>query len=113
MRDDQTRFVAQNIWSIAESQFGFDEPNDGHWDMFPHGIYDGVPKAPAGFGAGEVAEPAAAATRGRCGQGGAGGVARRVSRQASAAQNTAAEGSSLPPGEVDLSQIAGLLNMNK
>lgn len=27
--------------------------------------------------------------------------------------NTAAEGSSLPPGEVDLSQIVGLLNMNK
>jgi hypothetical protein len=27
--------------------------------------------------------------------------------------NTAAEGSSLPPGEVDLSQIASLLNMNK
>ena len=27
--------------------------------------------------------------------------------------NTAAEGSSLPPGEVDLSQIANLLNINK
>ena len=29
------------------------------------------------------------------------------------AANTAAEGSSLPPGEVDMSQILGLLNPNK
>jgi hypothetical protein len=27
--------------------------------------------------------------------------------------NTATEGSSLPPGEVDMSQIMGLLNPNK
>ena len=45
--DDQTRFVAANIFSIAESQFGFDEPEHGHWDMYPYGIYDG--EVPVGF----------------------------------------------------------------
>lgn len=40
VRDDQKNFVAANIWSIAESQFGYDHPVDGHWDMFPYGIYD-------------------------------------------------------------------------
>jgi len=47
VRDDQTHFVASNIHSIAESQFGYDHPQDGHWDMVPYGIYDG--DVPVGF----------------------------------------------------------------
>lgn len=47
VRDDQTHFVAANVWSIAESQFGYDDPEDGHWDMAPYGIYDG--DLPVGF----------------------------------------------------------------
>ena len=47
VRDDQTNFVAANVWSIAESQFGYDHPEDGHWDMTPYGIYDG--ELPVGF----------------------------------------------------------------
>jgi diamine N-acetyltransferase len=47
VRDDQTHFVATNIHSIAESQFGYDHPDDGHWDMAPYGIYDG--DVPVGF----------------------------------------------------------------
>lgn len=47
VRDDQTHFVAANIWSIAESQFGYDHPEEGHWDMVPYGIYDG--DIPVGF----------------------------------------------------------------
>ena len=45
VRDDQKHFVASNLHSIAEAQFGYDEPDDGHWDMYPFGIYDddGVP----------------------------------------------------------------------
>ena len=45
VRDDQMHFVASNLHSIAEAQFGYDEPDDGHWDMYPFGIYDddGVP----------------------------------------------------------------------
>lgn len=48
VREDQKHFVASNLFSIAEAQFGFDDPEDGHWDMFPFGIYrdDG---APVGF----------------------------------------------------------------
>ena len=45
VRDDQTHFVASNIHSIAESQFGAEY--EGHWDLFPFGIYDG--DAPVGF----------------------------------------------------------------
>jgi len=45
--EDQTRFVAANVYSIAESQFGFDDPDYGHWDMYPFGIYDD--KIPVGF----------------------------------------------------------------
>jgi diamine N-acetyltransferase len=41
VRDDQKHFVASNLKSIAEAQFGFDEPGDGHWDFHPFGIYDG------------------------------------------------------------------------
>jgi diamine N-acetyltransferase len=41
VREDQTHFVASNIHSIAESHYGYDEPDgSGHWDMFPFGIYD-------------------------------------------------------------------------
>ena len=47
VRDDQKGFVASNVKSIAESQFGFDEPGHGHWDFYPFGIYDG--DTPVGF----------------------------------------------------------------
>lgn len=47
VREDQTHFVAPNVYSIAESQFGHDMPDGGHWDMFPFGIYDG--EQPVGF----------------------------------------------------------------
>jgi diamine N-acetyltransferase len=47
VRDDQKNFVASNVYSIAESQFGYDHPVEGHWDMFPYGIYDG--NTPVGF----------------------------------------------------------------
>jgi diamine N-acetyltransferase len=47
VRNDQTNFVAANVWSIAESQFGYDHPDDGHWDMAPYGIYDN--DVPVGF----------------------------------------------------------------
>ena len=48
VREDQTHFVASNVHSIAESQFGYDDPDDGHWDMYPFGIYDDN-GAPVGF----------------------------------------------------------------
>lgn len=47
VREDQKNFVASNVMSIAESQFGFEEPGDGHWDFYPFGIYDG--ETPVGF----------------------------------------------------------------
>ena len=37
VRNGQQDFVSSNVYSIAESQFGFDE--EGHWDLFPYGIY--------------------------------------------------------------------------
>jgi diamine N-acetyltransferase len=43
----QSNFVASNVYSIAESQFGFDEADGSHWDMHPFGIYDGG--TPVGF----------------------------------------------------------------
>jgi|SRR5687768_5916148 len=45
VRDDQKHFVASNLFSIAEAQFGDDF--EGHWDMYPYGIYNG--DAPVGF----------------------------------------------------------------
>ena len=45
VREDQTHFVASNLYSIAEAQFGDDY--EGHWDLHPFGIYDG--KSPVGF----------------------------------------------------------------
>ena len=38
VREDQTHFVAPNLYSIAEGQFGDDY--EGHWDLHPFGIYD-------------------------------------------------------------------------
>ena len=45
VREDQTHFVASNLYSIAESQFGDDD--EGHWEFHPFGIYDG--DTPVGF----------------------------------------------------------------
>src|SRR5215213_1429485 len=43
--DDQTHFVASNLYSIAEAQFGFDD--EGRWDLYPFGAY--VDGEPVGF----------------------------------------------------------------
>ena len=45
--ETQKHFVAPNLFSIAQSQFGFETTELGHWDLFPRGIYDG--DAPVGF----------------------------------------------------------------
>ena len=45
VRDDQSHYVASNLHSIAESQFGFDD--EGHWNSHPFGIYMG--DVPIGF----------------------------------------------------------------
>lgn len=45
VREDQTHFVASNLYSIAESQFG--DEDEGHWTLFPYGIYEG--DMPVGF----------------------------------------------------------------
>ncbi len=45
VREDQTHFVASNLYSIAEAQFG--EDFEGNWDFYPFGIYDG--DTPVGF----------------------------------------------------------------
>src|SRR6266508_2227173 len=48
VRDEEKSFVASNLYSIAESQFGYDEPNGGgDWDMHPYGIYEDA--SPVGF----------------------------------------------------------------
>ena len=43
VREDQTGFVASNLYSIAQAQFG--DEYEGHWNLHPFGIYDdgGVP----------------------------------------------------------------------
>jgi diamine N-acetyltransferase len=46
VREDQTNFVVSNVYSIAESQFGDDY--EGHWDLYPFGIYDDE-NMPVGF----------------------------------------------------------------
>jgi diamine N-acetyltransferase len=48
IREDQKRFVASNLYSIAEAQFGFDDLDGSHWNASAWGIYanDG---APVGF----------------------------------------------------------------
>jgi len=43
--EDQQPFVASNLYSIAEAQFG--EDYEGHWEAHPFGIYDG--DIPVGF----------------------------------------------------------------
>jgi len=43
--DDQSHFVASNLYSIAEAQFGFED--EGHWDFHPFGAY--VDEQPVGF----------------------------------------------------------------
>lgn len=43
--DEQSHFVASNLYSIAEAQFGFEE--EGHWDFHPFGAY--VEDEPIGF----------------------------------------------------------------
>lgn len=45
VRDDQQGFVASNLYSIAQAQFG--EEFEGHWDLLPFGIYLG--EEPVGF----------------------------------------------------------------
>lgn len=45
VNEAQKNFVAPNLYSIAESQFGFDF--EGHWDYFAFGVYDG--EMPVGF----------------------------------------------------------------
>jgi diamine N-acetyltransferase len=45
VREDQKHFVASNLYSIAQAQFGDDYA--GHWDLYPFGIYDG--DTPVGF----------------------------------------------------------------
>jgi diamine N-acetyltransferase len=45
VREDQRHFVATNVYSIAQSQFGDDD--EGHWNLHPYGIYDG--NTPVGF----------------------------------------------------------------
>lgn len=44
--ESQRGFVAANVFSIAESQFGHDD-EDGHWDFYPFGIY--AQDEPVGF----------------------------------------------------------------
>lgn len=45
VREDQKNFVASNLYSIAQAQFG--DEYEGHWDLYPFGIYDG--DTPVGF----------------------------------------------------------------
>lgn len=42
VRDDQSKFVASNLYSIAEAQFGY--KYEGHWDLHTFGIFtDDIP----------------------------------------------------------------------
>ena len=45
VRKDQKHFVASNLYSIAQAQFG--DEYEGHWNLHPFGIYEGG--APVGF----------------------------------------------------------------
>ena len=45
VREDQKNFVTSNLYSIAESQFGFED--EGHWDFYPFGVY--LAEEPVGF----------------------------------------------------------------
>jgi hypothetical protein len=42
VHESQNRFVASNVYSIAEAQFGVDDTETGHWDMFPHGFMKAI-----------------------------------------------------------------------
>lgn len=45
VREDQNHFVASNLFSIAEAQFGWNY--EGHWDLYPFGAY--ADDDPVGF----------------------------------------------------------------
>ena len=45
VREDQKHFVASNLYSIAQAQFG--DEFEGHWDLHAFGIYEG--DEPVGF----------------------------------------------------------------
>jgi len=45
VRAGQQDFVASNLYSIAESHFGFDE--EGHWELCPYGLFEN--DEPVGF----------------------------------------------------------------
>jgi diamine N-acetyltransferase len=45
VREDQEKFVASNVYSLAQAHFG--DEYHGHWDLFPFGIYDA--DVPVGF----------------------------------------------------------------
>ena len=45
VREDQNHYVASNLYSIAEAQFGWEE--GGHWDFYPFGAY--ANDEPVGF----------------------------------------------------------------
>ena len=45
VNEDQNHFVASNLYSIAEAQFGFED--EGHWTFYPFGAYIG--DEPIGF----------------------------------------------------------------
>ena len=45
VREEQKHFVASNLYSIAQAQFG--DEFEGHWDLHPFGIYDN--DEPVGF----------------------------------------------------------------
>ena len=40
VRPDQEHFVSNNLYSIAEAQFGYDDPAEGYWALAPYAIYD-------------------------------------------------------------------------
>jgi len=48
VREDQKHFVASNLYSIAQAQFGFDDDNGSHWETYACGIYTDD-DAPVGF----------------------------------------------------------------
>ena len=47
VREDQNHFVASNVYSIAEAQFGTNDDDGTHWSLYPFGIYDN--ETPVGF----------------------------------------------------------------
>lgn len=48
VRENQKHVVGSNVNSIAEAQFGYDDPDGSHWDLNPCGIYNDE-GAPVGF----------------------------------------------------------------